>query len=189
MTAEDTLADQAESEIHDALSTCESEGYSKERRDELWQVFKRWLHDPRLLADTCQLRVTILNELTFRLGDEQLKKEAWIIFRELARKYSDNDPEGMGSSLIISTFEVFAEPPEVPRTLRLLFSLADEPETRWAVFAAYENYPWRLRPHASKYSSGMISDADCDNWLRERRLGDDEYLMPNRSEQDVDPNA
>ncbi|MCB9913459.1 MAG: hypothetical protein H7A46_21450 [Verrucomicrobiales bacterium] len=181
MTANRPLVEVAEAEIDAAVAGCEASAYSKASRDALWSVFHRWLADPRLLSGTAsQLRVTVLNELTIRVGDEHLRNEAWEILRELARRYSDDDPEGMGISLKIAAFEVFAEPPEVPYTLELLFTLAEEPETRWAVFAAYENLPWRLRPHAVKYSQGRITDADCDAWLRSRGLGDDEYLMPRK---------
>ena len=48
---------------------------------------------------------------------------------------------------------------------------------RGAVFSAYENVPWGLRPHAHKYSKGMICDEDCDNWLTTQGHFDDEILM------------
>lgn len=46
-----------------------------------------------------------------------------------------------------------------------------EPDTRWAVFAAYKNFPWRLRDHARKYSNGSVSETDCDHWLESQGLG------------------
>ena len=83
----------------------------------------------------------------------------------------------MKECLRISIFEVVAEPPEYAPYLELLFSLSAAPETRWAVFAAYENYPWRLRPHAKKYSAGAVTDDDCDHWLTTQGLYEDEILM------------
>ncbi len=178
---EKQLADDAEAEILRAVSTCEAADYSQESCDALWGAFDRWLNDARLLTDASSLRVRVLTELTARLWEEHLGGEAWEIFRKLARKYSNNDPEGMGISLTISTFELFAEPPEVPEvpeTLRLLFSLAGDPETRWAVFAAYKNTPSRLRSHAAMYSGGSVTDADCDEWFRKQWIREFEDLNP-----------
>ena len=83
----------------------------------------------------------------------------------------------MQEQLRIASFEIAAEPPEFAPTLELLFSLASNPDTRWAVFAAYENYPWRLRPHALKYSKGTVTHQDCDDWLISQGHGDDECLL------------
>ena len=77
----------------------------------------------------------------------------------------------------ISTFEVIAEAPAIEGDLHRLFAMAANPHRRWAVFAAYENVPWRLRPHARKYSEGLVSDDDCDEWLRSQDCGDDEVLI------------
>ncbi len=91
----------------------------------------------------------------------------------------------MKEALRIASFEIAVEPPEYSPSLELLFALASDPETRWAVFAAYENFPWRLRPHAKKYSAGAITDDDCDHWLTTQGLYEDEILM-SKTRNDID---
>ncbi len=146
----------------------------------MWDVFQRWLAHPGFIAKdgNLSLRSCVLNELTFLLGEEQLRPGAWHLLAGLAAKYPEGHPTGLDVSLTISTFELATEPPEVGCMLELLFSLAPDPHTRWAVFAAYQNHPSRLRPHAKKYSGGLITDQDCDHWLISQGSGQDEILAP-----------
>ena len=184
MQAHEELPDRAEAEIERAASQCRSENYTATALSDLWDLIKSWTEHPDFITDTdSSLRSSVLNNITFLLEDDHLRQGVWSIIRDLAAQFGDDDPTGMGISITISTFEIAAEPPEVDYFLDLLFSLADQPSTRWAVFAAYEHYPWRLRPHARKYSKGCVSDEDCDSWLRTQGLEDDEYLITNRSEQ------
>jgi hypothetical protein len=183
MQAQEELPDRAEAEIETAASQCRSENYAPTALSDLWTLIKSWTEHPDFLTDTgSSLRVSVLNNITFLLADVRLREGAWSIIRDLAARFGHGDPTGMGISITISTFEIAAEPPEVDYMLHLLFSLADDPTTRWALFAAYENYPWRLRPHARKYSKGCVGDEDCDSWLRSQGLEEDEYLITNRSE-------
>lgn len=122
------------------------------------------------------LRCLVLNELTFCLGGE-LEDEAWGLVGELAERWDGAYLGNLMESIRISTFEVIAEAPEVEDGLIQLFAMARNPHRRWAVFAAYENVPWRLRPHAHKYSGGSITDQDCDDWLINEGYGEDEILM------------
>ena len=177
MKTNDELYDEAWQEVDAAELDCKAAGYTAESCANLWKVFDRWLNHQEVVKETTVLRAHILGELTTLLNEEVSREGAWDKLKALARQYSVSDPTGMKVSLKIMAFEVFAEPPEVPYNLELLFSLARDPLTRWAVFSAYEHFPWRLRPHASKYSNGSVTDQDCDKWLREQGLGEDEYLM------------
>ena len=170
------LADKAEQEIWKAVNICEKMGYDKNSRQSLWDLFDKWLNHTEFTQSSSYLRVVVLNELTFRLADEPLRFEAWDIFTSLAEKYSEDDPFGMRESLLVSTFEIFAEPPEVSYTLELLFRLAENPSTRWAVFEAYESSPWRFRPHLHKYGNNYISESNYNEWLKEHCLEEDEFL-------------
>ena len=171
------LYDEARAEVDAAELACKTSGHTTESRGNLWKVFDRWLKLPEFVRETTILRAYVPGELTTLLDEEIFRDRAWDTLAALAREYSVNDPTGMKVSLKIMAFEVFAEPPEVPYNLKLLFSLASNPITRWAIFDSYVNFPWRLRPHAHKYSNGAVTNEDCDRWLREQGLGKDEYLM------------
>ena len=171
------LHDEASQEVDAAELACKTAGYTAESCGDLWNVFDRWLKHPEFLKETTILRAYILGELTTLLGEEVLRERAWDKLTALAKQYSVIDPTGIKASLRIMAFEVFAEPPAVPYNLKLLFSLAHDPITRWAVLDSYQNFPWRLRPHAHKYSNGSVTDQDCDQWLREQGLGKDEFLI------------
>jgi hypothetical protein len=85
-------------------------------------------------------------------------------------------------------FEPYVEPPEYPPTLRLLYRLAEFPESRWAVFSGYENYPWLIRSHARRYSR-VITESECKSWLIEKGYGsltDAEIEKKCRSREDFD---
>jgi hypothetical protein len=84
---------------------------------------------------------------------------------DLARRYPLGDEYGLGEDLVIATFELAAEPPEVPYFLELLFSLAKTPETRWAIFAAYRHFPDRFARHIRDYAHGSVTLQQYDAWL------------------------
>lgn len=168
------LADQAEEEIGLALEHCRSALHSGESRARLWNTFRTWLRHPSISEFALSCRV--LNHLEWTLAESPLVEEGWALIAEMAALWHREGNEAAKESLRIASLEIAAEPPEVPLTLNLLFSLAGNPDTRWAVFAAYEHFPWRLRPHAHKYSKGSVTDEDCDHWLAERGLGEDEIL-------------
>lgn len=177
--AEYPLADEAEAEIAELRAKGAENGWTQADREALFAAFDRWLADPRLLdrEDPGLLRVTVLNELTWLVSDPVIGDDAWEHIRGITKELGREDHDGLRESWIIANFELTAEAPEVPEFLERLFSLAGEAETRWAIFGAYENVPWRLRPHARKYSKGLITDDDCDEWLIEQERGDDEVLM------------
>ena len=167
-------------------------GWSQPSVDALFETFSRWLQHPRLLdpKDDSLLRVTVLNEITWLISDPIVGHQAWEYIRRIAKDLGQTDPYDLRESWRFATFELAAEPPECSWFLEKLFTLAGDKDTRWAVFGAYENVPWRLRPHARKYSKGGITDKDCDQWLIEEGWGDDEFLMlKSKGEQDVPPNA
>lgn len=170
----DAQAAIAETEIGIAKQRCGDSGYDAISRSALWNTFRHWMSHPEFEKDFNILETTVLNELEFTLSDPNLKDEGWALISELAARWERENNIKMKESLRIASFEIAAEPPESASTLELLFSLATDPETRWAVFAAYENYPWRLRPHALKYSAGSITDRDCNEWLIEQGYGEDE---------------
>lgn len=180
MHTPDELAEQAEAEIEIAASQARADGYSITALSKLEELIREWTKQPSFLADG-SVRVVVLNCVTGLLCKEQFREVAWKVLRDLAGEFGEDHPSGMASTLRIATFELAAEPPETDWMLGLLHSLAEHPETRWAVFAAYRRYPWRLRPHAHKYSRGHVTDADCDDWLRSEGLGDDEYLLTKES--------
>lgn len=177
MDADQELVNQAEEEIGALKQACIDRQFASFEREALWAAILRWIEHPAFLQGQGTLRVTILNELTFTTSHRELADEGWALIGELAAKWNEGSQEGLKESLRISTFEVIAEAPEVPEHLAQMFRLARDPRTRWAVFAAYENCPWRLRPHAHKYSGGSVSDDDCDEWLNDQFLGEDEILM------------
>lgn len=84
---------------------------------------------------------------------------------ELATQWKQEENEVLMAALCIASFEIIVYPPQEQSELHRLFTLARDPKTRWAVFAAYENFPWLLREHAERYSEGAISGIDCDTWL------------------------
>lgn len=171
------LSETAETEIHLAKKECGECGYDDASRAALWEVFRRWISHPGFDVDFNLLEAMVLNELAFTVGSPELKEEGWAIIADLAGKWGREGNAKRKESLRIASFEIAAEPPELPLTLELLFSLAADPETRRAVFAAYESYPWRLRAHARKYANGTVTDRDCDEWLIEEGHGNDEVLM------------
>jgi glutathione S-transferase len=179
LMAEHPLADEAEGELHELMTKGEANGWARADREALFAAFDRWLADPRLLdrEDLSLLRVTVLNELTWLLDHPVIGDDAWDHLRGIAKELGREDHDGLREAWIIATFELAAEVPEVPWFLEKLFSFAGDGETRWAVFGAYENVPWRLRPHARKYAKGLITDEDVDAWLIEQERGDDEVLM------------
>lgn len=167
------LTDEEPDEFIDALTEFENSSGSPEAEAELWKIVDHWLAQPLSSVPVQYTKLEILNQLTWKISNEHIGDKVWEKFRQLAKSVSHGDPFDLHKSIVISTFELFAEPPEVPETLNLLYSLAGDPDTRWAVFASYENYPWRLRPHAIKYSNGLITNEDCDAWLEEQCLGED----------------
>lgn len=192
MQSKDPCTDEAESEIGDLKARGEANGWTQADRDALFEAFEKWLEHPRLLdpEDTGSLRITVINELTWLIPKPVIGEHAWECIRRLAKRLGPEDPHQLRESLRIATFELAAEPPLCVDFLEKLFTLAEDEDTRWAVLAAYENFPWRLRPHARQYSKGLISDQDCDEWLIEQGLGDDEVLMRgSRSVQDLTPDA
>jgi hypothetical protein len=177
MDGDQELANRAEEEIGESKQTCIDRQFARPEREALWAAILRWVEHPAFLRGQGILRTTVLNELTFTTSHQELVDEGWDLIGKLAAKWNEEAQDSLKESLRISTFEVIAEAPEVPAQLEQLFLLARDPRTRWAVFAAYENCPWRLRPHAHKYSGGSVSDEECDQWFIDQFLGDDEILM------------
>ena len=173
------LAEEVEGAIAALRAKGDASGWAVAEREALFAAFDGWLLDRRVLdsVDGGMMRVTVLNELTWLTSDPVIGGDAWEHIRGIVKALGREDHDGMRESWIIANFELTAEPPEVPEYLERLFSLAGDEETRWAIFGAYEHYPWRLRPHARKYSGGLITDDDCDAWLIEQELGEDEVLM------------
>ncbi len=179
MRPEDPLVEEAEAELGELMAMGEANGWTRADREALFAGFDRWLAHPRLLdrEDPSLLRVRVLNELTWLVEDPVIGDDAWEHIRGIAKDLGREDHDGLRESWIIANFELAAEAPEDPVFLEKLFSLAADAETRWAVFGAYVNVPWRLRPHARKYSQGLVTDEDVDAWLIEQDRGDDEVLM------------
>jgi hypothetical protein len=177
MSESNQLAEAAVSELHEALGRCLDFGAGEEAIAVLWATVERWVGMPEFKTGCEALQVGVLNELTFATAESGSSAVAWEVIRRLAVKWELEKESDLKEMLRVTTFEIAAEAPEDPPSLVRLFSLAADRLTRWAVFAAYENVPWRLRPHALKYSGGTVSDADCDEWLASRNLGDDEVLM------------
>lgn len=176
MTPDEKLAEQAEAEIQQLKKQAKLEGYSANSREALWAKVRYWVAHPMFAQHPGMLRCTVLNEIQFSLSTDALNGEAWQLIGELVDKWERESLGGLMDSIRIASLECIAEPPERPEDLRKLFKLAADPHTRWAVFAAYKNVPWRLRPHAHKYSQGLITDSDCDDWLSEDHWND-EILM------------
>ena len=176
---DDPLADAAKAEIEALWRSGQANEWSEPSIDALFNAIKRWLDHPELLnpASVGLLRVTVLNELTWLIPEPIVGERAWELIKDFAAGLARNDPHGLRESLRIATLELAAGPPEDPDALRMLFTLAEAEDTRWAVFAAYEMFPWRLRHHARKYSNGLVTDDDCDAWFEEQCLENDEILM------------
>lgn len=177
MNVDDQLADEAGEHLGQLKADCRDSEYATEACDALWAGFRVWVEHPMFSQYPGMLRCNVLNELTFCLADGHLADGAWKMVGELAERWERFSLGGLMDAVRISTFEVIAEAPAIESDLRRLFAMAGDPHRRWAVFAAYENVPWRLRPHARKYSNGLITDDDCDEWLRDQNHGQDEILM------------
>jgi hypothetical protein len=179
MPQEYPFADEAGGELQRLKEKGKASRWIQSALEELFQAFARWMKHPQFLDPNqeSRLRVTVLNEITFLISEPIVGNHAWEYIRGVARELGQDDPHDLRESLRIATLELAAEPPDVPDFLEKLFSLAGDKDTRWAVFAAYENVPWRLRPHAHKYSAGQITDEDCDRWLVDEGWGEDEFLM------------
>ena len=181
MNVDDQLAEEAEERLGEHRARCFESGYASDAREALWTGFRFWVEHPVFAQYPGMLRCRVLNELTFCLADEHLAEEAWRMVGDLAERWDRASLGSLMEWIRISTFEVIAEAPANEDDLRRLFAMAANPHRRWAVFAAYENVPWRLRPHARKYSEGLVTDEDCDEWLRDKGYGDDEILMKRES--------
>lgn len=159
------LSKQAEVDIQRARETCLKAGFDGASRKLLWEVLNCWIRHPMFDNDFNLLETVVLNELVFNLCVPELKTEGWNLITQLTAKWEREGNALRKESLRIACFEIAAEPPDDASTLELLFSLARNPETRWAVFSAYENFPERLSKHARLYSNGSVTDRDCDEWL------------------------
>ena len=180
----DKIAEQAEREIQEAKQRCSDAGFDEASREDVWATIRRWIQYPGFEASFNMLETVVLNELEFTLATPELREEGWQLITNLAARWKRENNDTMMEALRIASFEIAAEPPECADTLELLFRLSEEPDTRWAVFAAYENVPWRLRGHAKKYSNGSVSDEDCDRWLEAQGLGTEELLAKRRQEEE-----
>jgi hypothetical protein len=174
---DDQLADEAEEHLGQLLVNCRESGYTPQSIEAVWAGFGTWVAHPVFAQYPGMLRCSVLNELTFCLSDENLADGAWRLLGDLAERWERYSLGSLMDAIRISTFELIAEAPAIEADLRRLFAMAGNPCRRWVVFAAYQNVPWRLRPHARKYSDGLITDDDCDEWLRDQDHGEDEVLM------------
>lgn len=179
-----TVAEQAEREIQEAKQRCSDAGFDVASREEIWAAIRRWIEYPGFEASFNMLETVVLNELEFTLANPVLRGEGWQLITDLAGRWKRENNDIMMEALNIASFEIAAEPPECADTLELLFRLYAEPDTRWAVFAAYENFPWRLKEHAKKYSNGSVSAEDCDRWLEAQGLGTEELLAKRLREEE-----
>jgi len=151
--------------IEEAGLECEEQSYSDTSLRALDDAIQHWTHSHELLDRSSDGRIDILNHLTWLLPNDRLRPVAWAAITDLARRYPLGDEYGLGEALVIATFELAAEPPDVPSFLELLFSLAKTPETRWAVFAAYRHFPDRFERHVRDYAQGSITPQEYDAWL------------------------
>ena len=136
--------------------------------------FRDWTSRHTFLHSTGELQITVLNELTWCLSDPLNVEKAFSVLTDLAIEWKDSS--SLADTLIITTFEIFVEPPEVSDTLKLLFSLAEVEGARWVIFASYRNCPLRIKSHAEKYSNGLISDKDIKDWHISIGLDDNKDL-------------
>lgn len=162
------LADEAEAEIERALDASDTARHSPEARAALWETIRRWMRHPEFLRGTSMLRCTVLNQLVFRQSVPELVGDARAMLRELAATYVPEVNPQMAEDLIVAAFECHAENPDDKAGMEFLFSLAEDPSTRWATFEAYRLFPWWLAPNAAKYSRGHVTEADCAAWFEER---------------------
>lgn len=165
------VSDAAEFELDAAVERAHTDDYSKESLEKVAHTLRRWTTDPRFLEDSSILRVTVLNSVTQLLGNTNTRDIAWKVIAELAENTNRDDANNMRNSLVISTFELAVEPPETSFFIELLFSLATNPRTRWAVFEAHRHYQSRLLKNAEKYGKGTISDKDCTDWISTEGIG------------------
>lgn len=177
LDAPDEAAGHAKVDLNSAMAAGTSSEWSEEAQQELWEAFRQWVSHPKFESGEGQLRTLVLNALCALTEVPEMQQQAWEIIGSLAREFGFQKQSDMRPALQAAIFEIIAQPPEHGESVRRLFLLAGDSESRWAVFSAYEKYPWRLRPHARKYSDGSVSDADCDAWLIDQGLGADEYLF------------
>lgn len=155
-----------------AADRCEAGGWSEECLANLFSFVAEWLANPAVTgrAFDRSARMTVLHNLTEWLSHPKFRTPAWEGLRKLASMTTEEDHDDLRLDLTIATFELIAEPPEVPGFVESLFGLLDDPATRWAVFGAYERWPGRFRKHIKRYAGGRVTEAEFCAWLREQGL-------------------
>jgi len=117
-----------ERDFQAAEAECERQGYSDESLSILERVIEKWTQDARFLSgEPLEIRTQTLNQLTFLLAHPRLDSVARRSLREIAARTTESNENGMRVSMVISTFELAAEPPEDQRMLSFLFSMESDP--------------------------------------------------------------
>jgi len=161
-------ADVAVQRLDAAEQRCLETNYAAEPLGELGTLIDLFLEDEGMRFEGCGLRAGVLNRLVALLANPRLRVFVWEKICRLAAQTADED-DGLRISLTIAIFELLAKRPEVADSLELLFSLASDPKTRWAVFAAYENFPDQLAEDRRRFGNGAITEEDYRKW-RKRQI-------------------
>jgi len=157
-----TLADVAEHELEIAVKD------SATTPDILLSLLSRWYSDPACSERTNLLLTTLLNEAAALLANPRFREAAWQFYHDVALEAGRQNDEDLQAQLTIALFEIIPESPAIPADVKLLFTLLDSPDSRWAVFAAYEQSPESFRRDIQLYGCNRITDEEYENWLTQR---------------------
>ena len=157
-----TLADVAEDELEIAVQD------DATTPEILLSLLSRWYSDPACSDRTNLLLTTLLNEAAALLANPRFREAAWQFYRDLALEAGRQKDEYLQTQLTIALFEIIPESPVIPADMELLYTLLDSPDSRWAIFAAYEQSPQSFRRDIQLYGGNRISDEEYENWRTQR---------------------
>lgn len=157
-----TLADVAEDELEVAVKD------DATTQAILLSLLSRWYSNPACRDRTNLLLTTLLNETAALLTNPRFREVGWQFYRDLALEAGRQKDEDLQAQLTIALFEVIPEPPVIPEDVKLLFTLLDSPDSRWAVFAAYEQSLQSFRRDTQLYGGNRITEEEYENWRTQR---------------------
>jgi hypothetical protein len=96
-----------------------------------------------------QVHYHVFHQISYLLGEHICDAEVWDWLQEMARS-ADHERQ---ADMRIAVFELVPEPPVLWSHLFRLWDMWFDPQTRWAVCAAYSSFPRRVRQHLRRYSA------------------------------------
>lgn len=94
-----------------------------------------------------QDRYHVFHQVSYLLGEHVCDAEVWDWLQELARG-ADHERQ---VDMRIAVFELVPDPPITWSHLFRLWDMWFDPQARWAVYAAYHQFPRRVHQHLRRY--------------------------------------